>query len=161
MDVSRHGAGGTSERIDRFELTPGVEVVSGHVPLGLLDLVPPAERRVTILRDPVERTLSQYYHLLGRRAAGRHEWLPAPTPELRLADAIGERSYIPDNLQTRMLCGLASVEQPLPDDALDLAKRELRARFSYVGTTERFEQLVALLQFRPGGGRPSSASARG
>ena len=145
LEVSRHGADGSAERIDRFELSPGVEAVSGHVPLGLLDLVPPAERRVTILRDPVERTLSQYYHLLGRRAAWRHEWLPEPTPDLRLVDAIGERSYIPDNLQTRMLCGLASVEQPLPDDAVERATRALRERFTYVGTTERFDELVALL----------------
>jgi hypothetical protein len=145
LEVLRHLADGTAERLDRFELRDGVEVVSGHAPVGLLDLLPPAERYVTILRDPVERTLSQYYHLLGRRAAWRHEWLPAPTPELRLSDAIGERSYIPDNLQTRMLCGVPAVEHPLPPDALDRAKRELRERFSYVGTTERFEELVALL----------------
>jgi hypothetical protein len=144
IEVSRHRADGT-ERIDRFELPQGLEVASGHLPAGLLGLLPPAERYVTILRDPVERTLSQYYHLLGRRAAWRHEWLPAPTPELRLSDAIGERSYIPDNLQTRMLCGIASVEQPLPADALDRAKGELRERFTHVGTTERFEELAALL----------------
>jgi len=144
LEVSRHRADGT-ERIDRFELPDGLEAASGHVPTGLLDLLPPAERYVTILRDPVERTLSQYYHLLGRRAAWRHEWLPAPTPELRLSVAIGERSYIPDNLQTRMLCGIASVEHPLPPDALDRATRELRERFTHVGTAERFEELVALL----------------
>jgi hypothetical protein len=145
LEVARHGAGATAERIDRFQLPPGLEAASGHVPVGLLGLLPPAERYVTILRDPVERTLSQYYHLLGRRAAWRHEWLPAPTPELGLSDAIGERSYIPDNLQTRMLCGLASVEQSLPTDALERAKRELRERFSHVGTAERFEELVALM----------------
>ena len=145
LEVVRHGEGRASERLDRFEPAAGVEAVSGHVPVGLLGLLPPAERYVTILRDPVDRTLSQYYHLLGRRAAWRHEWLPAPTPELRLADAIGERSYIPDNLQTRMLCGLGSVEQPLPEDALERAKRELRERFTYVATTERLDELVALL----------------
>jgi hypothetical protein len=145
LEVSRHREGRTPEPIDRFELADGVEVVSGHVPVGLIGLLPPAQRSVTILREPVERMLSQYYHLLGRRAAWRHEWLPAPMPELRLAEAIGERSYIPDNLQTRMLCGLASVEEPLPEDALDRAKRELRERFTYVGTTDRFDELVALL----------------
>jgi hypothetical protein len=144
FEVSRHRMDGV-ERIDRFELPEGLEAASGHVPTGLLDLLPSTERYVTILRDPVERTLSQYYHLLGRRAAWRHEWLPAPTPELRLSDAIGERSYIPDNLQTRMLCGIASVEHPLPPDALDRAKRGLRERFTHVGTAERFEELVALL----------------
>lgn len=145
LEVTRYGAGGTVERIERFPLAAHVEAVSGHIPVGLLGLLPPAERHVTILRDPVERTLSQYYHLVGRRAVWRHEWLPAPTPELRLGDAIGERSYIPDNLQTRMLCGLVSVEQPLPGDALERATRALRERFTHVGTTERFEELVALL----------------
>ena len=145
LEVVRHAADGTAAPLDRFELRAGVEVVSGHAPVGLLGLLPPAERYVTILRDPVERTLSQYYHLLGRRAAWRHEWLPAPTPELRLSEAIGERSYIPDNLQTRMLCGIPSVEHPLPADALDRAKHELRERFSSVGTADRFEELVALL----------------
>jgi hypothetical protein len=145
LEVVRHGADGTAARIERFELRDGVEAVSGHVPAGLLGLLPPAERSVTVLRDPVERTLSQYYHLVGRRAAWRHEWLPAPTPRLRLADAIGERSYIPDNLQTRMLCGLSSVEQPLPPDALERAKRALAGTFTHVGTTERLDELVAQL----------------
>ncbi len=145
VEVLRHGADGTAAQLDRFDLRDGVEVVSGHAPVGLLDLLPPAERYVTILRDPAERTLSQYYHLLARRAAWRHEWLPAPTPQLRLSEAIGERSYIPDNLQTRMLCGIPAVEHPLPPDALDCAKRELQERFAHVGTTERLEELVALL----------------
>jgi len=145
LEVARHRADGTAERIERFALRDGVEAVSGHVPAGLLGLLPPAERYVTVLRDPVERTLSQYYHLVNRRAAWRHEWLPAPTPELRLADAIGERSYIPDNLQTRMLCGLASAEEPLPGDALERASRTLAETFTHVGTTERLDELVALL----------------
>jgi hypothetical protein len=150
FEVFRHGEGSQPERLERFVLEPGVEAVSGHVPVGLLDLLPRAERYVTILRDPVERTLSQYYHLVARTGAWRHEWLPAPTPELSFSDAVGERRYIQDNLQTRMLCGLASVDDPLPADALERAKQNLRGRFSHVGTTERCDELVALLNVELG-----------
>ena len=130
-----------------------IAAVAGHFTVGLADQALPHARRMTILRDPVERTLSHYYSLVqprvGRtRAAGPAiipPWLPLPAPGLTLAETLGEHSYIPDNLQTRMLCGIVSPYDPLPPDALEQAKRNVRERFAFVGTTERFSEFLALL----------------
>src|SRR2546426_12563545 len=125
-----------------------VAAVAGHFTVGLADRLLGGARSMTILRDPIERTLSHYYFLVepvaGRkRAAGPAivpPWLPMPGPELTLAQALADRGYIPDNLQTRMLCGIVSPYDPLPPEALEQAKRNLRERFGFVGTMERFNE---------------------
>src|SRR5205807_2156729 len=55
-----------------------------------------------------------------------------------------------DNLQTRMLCGIESPYDELPASALDDAKRNLRERLAWVGTTERFTEFLALLNLELG-----------
>ncbi len=133
-----------------------VQAVAGHLTFGLADLLPPDARFVAILRDPVERTLS-HFHVLPRSrpdrvpAQGRQRtglvppWLPPVPPGLTLEEAVAPGGYILDNLQTRMLCGIRSPFDALPADALRQAKRNLADRFAHVGTTERFDELVALL----------------
>jgi Galactose-3-O-sulfotransferase len=135
----------------------GTRALAAHITYGLRDRLPGDARWLTVLREPVERTLSQYYFFVsppGKRAgAGAGfvpPWLPPPSPELTLDECLTERGYIPDNLQTRMLCGLVSPYDPLPADALEQAKRNLRDRFAYVGTTERFEEFLALLNVELG-----------
>jgi hypothetical protein len=134
-----------------------VRALSGHLTYGWADSLPANARWVTVLRDPVERTLSQYYYFVeppprrsGRPGAGMvPPWLPPPSSSLTLDEALAERGYIPPNLQTRMLCGLRSPYDPLPDGALDRAKANLE-RFAYVGTTERFTEFLALLDLELG-----------
>jgi hypothetical protein len=145
-------------RLRSIAAKPGVRALAGHITFGLQDRLPADARYLTVLRDPVERTLSQYYFIVeppakrkGRTGAGFvPPWLPPPTPALTLDEALTERGYIPGNLQTRMLCGLVSPYDPLPADALERAKQNLRERFAFVGTTERFEEFLALLNLRLG-----------
>ena len=130
-----------------------VRAIAGHITFGLHDRLPVNARYITLLREPVERTLSHYFFFVqppGKRAgrAGKGfvpPWLPQPSPDLTLDESLTERGYIPDNLQTRMLCGLVSPYDPLPPDALERAKLNLRERFAFVGTTERFAEFLALL----------------
>ena len=125
---------------------------------------------VTILREPVDRTLSQYDFLA---EAGRGGGLIPPgldddSRTLSLEEAF-DRGYLPDDLQTRMLCGLVSPYDDLPADALERARTNLRDRFAYVGTTERFDELLAVLNrrarladdgARAGAREPSAAEGR-
>jgi hypothetical protein len=146
------------ERLRSIAAKRRVHVLAGHITFGLSDRLPTDARYVTVLRDPVERTLSHYYFLVrppakrgGLAGAGFvPPWLPEPSPELTLDECLTERGYIPDNLQTRMLCGLVSPYDPLPEGALEQAKDNLRDRFVYVGTTERFEEFLALLNLELG-----------
>jgi hypothetical protein len=147
------------ERDPSRAAAPGLRAVSGHLPFGLARFFPDDALYVTVLRDPVQRTLSQYEYLLTR--VGRpweHDLLPPPTRGLTVAQALGE-GYVRDNLQTRLLCGVASIHSELPADALEQAKRNLSERFAYVGTTERFAESLALLNL--GLGWPTVAYKEG
>jgi hypothetical protein len=149
---SLHELGNALSRADQVRpATAGAHAASGHVTFGLAQQLAPGGRYLTILRDPVERTLSHYHYMV--RGSGRGvvpPWLPPPPVDLSLEECLGERGYIPDNLQTRMLCGIVSPYDPLPEDALERAARNLEAEFAYVGTTERFDELLAFLNLEHG-----------
>ena len=137
-------------RVELVLSRPGLAAAQGHFTAGVLDLLPERALLGTILRDPIERTLSQFHHLVTRVGRWQHDWLPPPSRDLTIAECIGERSYIGDNLQTRMLCGTVSPIEPLPADAVERAKQVLRDRFTFVGTTERFDEWLALLNLKLG-----------
>jgi sulfotransferase famil protein len=130
------------ERVQATLANGPFRAVKGHLTMGVRDLLPDDARYATVLRDPVERTLSHFGHVL-RGARWRPRRLPPPPAGLTVAQAVEQR-YIPDDLQTRMLCGIVSPWDELPDDALERAKEHL-AGFELVGTTERFDDFVALL----------------
>jgi hypothetical protein len=164
-----HGGGnafaGSEEiesRLGRIAAKSYVRAVSGHMTFGLADRHLPGARCIAILRDPVERTLSHHRVLVlprstpGSAVAGQRRkglvpaGLPPAPPGLTIEEALAEGGYIPDNLQTRMLCGILSPYSELPADALERAKQNLRERFAFVGTTERFDELLALLNLTLG-----------
>jgi hypothetical protein len=152
------GAGNVLSRFDDAEprlrtiaRKPRFRAAAGHVSFGLAEQVLPDATFVTILREPVARTLSQYYFLTesGNGQGLVPPWLPEDARGLGLVDAF-DRGYLLDDLQTRMLCGLLSPYDELPPDALGRAKANLRDRFAYVGTTEQFDELLALLDLALG-----------
>jgi hypothetical protein len=124
--------------------------IAGHIVFGLRDVLPPNSRYVTVLRDPVERTLSHYGYLVAPRdpKERQHGLLARDTPyrpELSLEDALEDPRYLPDNLQTRMIVCRRSPFEQLPGDALERAKEHLSSRFAFVGVTERFDEFATLL----------------
>jgi hypothetical protein len=60
-------------------------LVTGHLPFPVLELLPPGTVALTVLRDPVERTLSHYGHV--RTHGGR--------PDLTLEEFIGSEAWHP------------------------------------------------------------------
>jgi hypothetical protein len=127
-----------------------VRALSAEVTFGLAVHYLPAARYLTILRDPVERALSQVWYFKAGHGAGQvPPGLPQPSPDLTLEEIVA-RGYVPDNLQTRMLCGIVSPFEALPPDALERAKRTLSERVAYVGTAERFDEFLALLNLELG-----------
>jgi len=147
---------GTLERVRRLaDPKKRVQVVTGVTPYGLLRAhLPENSRYVTVLRDPVDRTLSHYYWLIGSRAEGSQKYatregprlLPPPTAETSLEQMLEEGVYLLDNMATRMLCGRESPFGELSADALESAKQNLREGFELVGITERLEESIVLLQ---------------
>jgi hypothetical protein len=152
------GAGNVLSRFDDAEprlrtiaRKPRFRAAAGHVSFGLAEQVLPEATFVTILREPVARTLSQYYFLTesGNGTGLVPPWLDGDVRGIGLDEAF-ERGYLLNDLQTRMLCGLVSPFEELPADALTRATANLRERFAYVGTTEHFDELLALLNLELG-----------
>jgi hypothetical protein len=115
-----------------------VRAVTGHFWFGLHRLVPRPSFYVTLLRDPVERVVSLYHHML-REEPGR---LGGASLHEFVTDM---RSREVDNDQTRRIAGVEPPFGEVDEAVLERAKRNLAERFAFVGVTERFdESLVAL-----------------
>ncbi len=119
----------------------------GHMCFGYHQGVSGESVYITMLRDPMDRVISQYYAGMLKRETGRsgppisvEEWL---TTTLR------------GNAMTRMLVGfrpdapkpsMYNTGHPLPDDAAEIAIRNLSAHFAVVGLTEAFDTSLLLLR---------------
>lgn len=92
---------------------------------------------LTMLRNPVDRALSAYQHILRSPGHSLHEQVKDLSLEEFLQDE--ELSYDEMfNLCTRLLAG---------DPDLELAKQRLGEDFAFVGITERFQESMLLLSY--------------
>jgi hypothetical protein len=138
--------------VERFQALPieqraRFRLLKGHVVFGLHQAVPGAATYMTLLRDPVERVISQYYYAksqpnhylyvrLNRDGVDLFEYAARRmTPEL-------------SNQQTSMLGGPrgTSREKSPTRETLDRAMENLRTHFCVVGLTEEFDASLLLMQ---------------
>jgi hypothetical protein len=136
-----------AELRQRLEMPrPGVDAIIAHTGYGVHERLPQVfhYQLYTMLRDPVERTLSQYYFEIQK------ERLPASVSLMEFLERDLHRAY---NVQTGFLGGLhvrehldgLSLTKDLFDDALlERAKAALHAHEA-VGLTERFDESLLLL----------------
>jgi len=134
--------------IERWAIRgPEVRIVAGHFPLCTADLLGGEFTTMTILRDPVERTLSFLRH---QRANAEDRTLPL--------EAIYERQprfdWLIHNHMVKMLSltvdemtGGAMTVVDFTDERLTRAKANLD-RIDLVGLTEEFESFQRQLQSR-------------
>jgi len=115
-----------------------LRVVQGHVMYGLHEQLPRPVRYITVLRHPVERTLSAYYYVRRRPKDPLHALAHRLSPDEFSAEA-GPHAL---NYQTRFLSG-----QPadLSAATLPLALRNLDEHIAF-GLDSRFDE--SLLLFR-------------
>jgi hypothetical protein len=121
-----------------------LRVIRGHFDLSIRKLLPANARFFTLLRDPVERAISHYYHY--RRMTDDPVHPLAMRSDLTgwvSASGVVEM----DNGQTRRLAGEMNVPcGRVTSRMLERAKSNLAASFAVVGLTERFEESLVLLQ---------------
>jgi hypothetical protein len=120
-----------------------LRLIRGHFDLSLSKLLPADTRFFTLLRDPVERAISHYYHFRRKTTDPIHP-LAMRSTLMEWVSACGLVEM--DNGQTRRLagkmnlpCGRVTLEM------LERAKSNLAAMFAVVGLTERFEESLVLL----------------
>jgi hypothetical protein len=121
-------------------------VMQGHVKFGLHELIPRPATYLTMLRDPVDRVLSDYYFIL--RATIHPLYEQVTLENMTLRDYIrSKKSLSVDNGQVRVLCGEPDVAYGNCSRAmLEEAKYNLENHFSFVGLAERFDESVVMMK---------------
>lgn len=129
--------------------------IYGHFPFGVHELVNNRCNYVTLLRNPVDRIISDYYH------ARRHKDSPVHqvATEGTIYDFLDYRLHTQNlnNRMTRFISGFHGLNEgapnadlatyePLPLEALDIAIHNLNTRFEFVGITEYFDESLLFLK---------------
>ncbi len=129
-----------------------VRCLKGHMPFGLHRWVPNEPVYFTILRDPVDRIVSEYYFVLNNPAHKFHSTLVSRN--MSLLDYVDWLSEINDvNRQTRWISGLVAIDEitppyseQVPPDALAVAEENLRNAFAVAGVVEYFDEVLLLMR---------------
>ena len=130
--------------------------VHGHIPYGVHRAIDPQQRRetvyITLLRNPVERVISQYNYILSQ---------PTHPNYAQIGDSLSSycaflKSHLNDNLQTRFLsadlsayddASLRAYRFRTAADCLDLATERLEATYVF-GLQEDFERALGRISER-------------
>jgi hypothetical protein len=134
--------------------------VVGHFWFGIHRHVPSPADYVTLLRHPVDRVASLYYHI--RRFYPRHSEAnqefyrqrmvrPADLAGMTLEEFIDAPPFREvDNDQTRRIAGVEPEVGGCTKALLEKAKENIRRHFSVAGVTERFDETLVLLKRKQG-----------
>lgn len=122
-------------------------LVVGHFQYGIHRFLPQRWTYVTIVRDPVSRVISQYRYLVEKQSngVGREKDSPA-----HLIELLARRENVTlDNYMVRCFSGVWENDFPpghIGRDVYDIAIRNLKSSFSFVGHQERSMESYAALQ---------------
>ena len=136
-----------------------IRMYAGHFPYFAAELLEPGLRTITLLREPVDRTVSVLKHFKRLDA----DFRDAPLESIYENQGISRRHIL--DYQTKIFSMVAAdnadvVQKPVPidDERLQRAQQNL-ARVEFVGLTEQFgafiEDLRARLGWWPEGIDPS------
>ncbi len=125
-----------------------IRMLRGHMVFGPHELLPQPTTYFTVLRDPIERVVSHYYHV--RRDANHcyHDFLISNEMDLKAYVESGIHRGMSD-FQTRVLAGGKWHNAPYgkcPEEALEAAKENFRKHFAVVGLMERFDETLFFLR---------------
>jgi hypothetical protein len=120
-----------------------IRAVAGHIPYGLHAVLGRSVRYFAIVRDPLRRSLSQYFHIMDDRRN-------TPLRRLMMSYDFDFRRAIEDgaaiplmNDQTRMLIG--SSKLMLDENDLERAKEIVREHYLLVGTQDRMSECIGIV----------------
>ena len=121
-------------------------LILAHTVFGLHKHVPRPSTYITMLRDPVRLTLSQYHYVVRNPNHPLHAGATAEGATLE-SYVTGGSALEADNSQVRAISG--DLDTPFggcSEEMLERAKRNIEERFSFVGITERFDESLILLR---------------
>lgn len=115
-----------------------IACIQGHFPYGVHDFLTKPCVYITMLREPAERIVSEYYFICSNTKHRLHHQVKNMTLE--------QYQNQPNNmnLQTRFLSG--QLGSPLTEQDLQQAKKNIKLHFPIVGITEHFNESLFLLK---------------
>lgn len=123
-------------------------LVIGHFQYGIHEFFPQEYAYVTIVRDPVDRVISQYHYLLQTQPQITFDGAAA----ISLTEMLELRRTVNlDNLMVRCFSGVDENDVPpghVDQRVYDLAVEHLRTRFKFVGYQDRVDEAYMSLQKR-------------
>jgi hypothetical protein len=123
-----------------------VRLIEGHTIFGVHEFVPRPSTYITLLRNPVSLTISQYNFVARKPMHWLHDDVTSNATSLDTYVRSGI-SLETDNSQTRALAGDTSTPFGECSEAmLKAAKANIDKHFSVVGLTERFDETLMLLR---------------
>lgn len=130
-----------------------IKIFTGHMYFGLHEFLPQPSTYITIIRNPIERVISHYCHVI-RRGCDHHLHQTVTSHNMSIKDYVcsGVTTEI-NNGQVRLLSGIPGMNSSYaecPDTMLETAKKNLQKHFSIIGLTERFDETLILLQKKVG-----------
>ncbi len=123
-----------------------IRLLKGHMPFGLHAYLPGNANYISILRDPVERVVSQYYYIKKNQRNPLHSQVEGG--DMSIEEFVSSGIAIGmNNGQCRFLNGdLAEYAFNRCDDSLlTKVKTNITQRFIWLGITERFDESIFML----------------
>ncbi|UOE53086.1 sulfotransferase family 2 domain-containing protein [Bacillus sp. CMF12] len=117
-----------------------IQFVFGHLSFGLHMHTSKPCTYVTMMREPIDRVISMYYYVIGKKDHPLHDIVK----DLLIEEFIDhpDLKVHTNNMQTKRVLGKNSLS---PSD-LKQAKQNLEEHFSVIGITEMFDDSVALMK---------------
>ena len=136
---------GIASNVPHVLSTRKLGVVVGHFSFGIHRYLPRPSTYITLLRDPIDRIISLYYHSLRHHLETKMSLADFLTKFRKNGYTSDQTRLLTDNDQTRRISGLEPPFGMCTQATLEQAKRNLERNFSVVGTTERFDETLLLI----------------
>lgn len=129
-----------------------IQIIAGHMNFGWHKVLPGQSVYFTILREPVQRTISTYYYAATDPSHGAHRIVVSEKMSLSRFMERGVQ-LLANNGQTRLLSGwgfgkgLGAPDVPYgscPHEMLEDAKRNLVEHFVLFGVVDFFDEFLAM-----------------
>ncbi|HID31333.1 MAG TPA: hypothetical protein EYP19_15220 [Desulfobacterales bacterium] len=127
-----------------------IRLLKGHMEFGLHKHFPHPSTYVTIMRNPVERTISHYYYVLQTPSHYLYDTVISNDMTIEEYVSSGISTEL-DNGQLRMIAGQAAGNDDIPFGKcsrvlLEKAQYNIRKYFAVLGVVEDFDETLVLIK---------------